>query len=255
MSKVRQYHQSELQTFLKCGKQWEFRYVQGRRTPPKAALTVGSSVDAGVTRNLAQKVQSGTDLSLADVLDVYSTDFDIRAKETEWGEDQPGAQKDMGASLLKLHHETFAPRIQPATVQETFIVETDAGFNVGGTLDLTEVGGIIADTKTAKTKYDEDAAFRALQPAMYDFAYEALRGEKSTGFRYDILIKPTKTLPARAQQIHAQISEGDRDHLLDTISNVDKAIRAGVALPAAEGAWWCSKDWCGYWGICKGAKK
>lgn len=251
----RKYHQSEIQTFLKCGKQWVFRYVEGIVTPPKAALTVGSSVDAGVTRNLAQKVSSKVDLPLDDVLDVFSTDFDIRAQETEWDDEKPGEQKDMGAALLKLHHTEFAPNIAPATVQENFIIETDAGFSLGGTIDLVEENGIVADTKTAKTKYADDAITRAIQPAMYDFAYEALRGKKATAFRYDVLIKPTKTIGPRAQRVQAEVTEGDREHLFDAILNMDKAIKAGVALPAAEGSWWCSKDWCGYWSRCKGAKK
>jgi CRISPR/Cas system-associated exonuclease Cas4 (RecB family) len=252
---IKEYHQSEIQTYLTCGKQYEFRYIMGIKTPPKAALTVGSSVDAGVTRNLAQKIETQKDLSVDEVLDVYSTDFDIRADETEWGEDDRGQQKDVGAKLIKLHHETFAPKIDPATVQEKFIIETDAGFNVGGTIDLTEKNGIIADTKTAKSKYDDDAVFRALQPAMYDFAYEALNGKKAKAFRYDVLIKPTKTLPARAQQIEAQVTIDDRAWLFETIHAVDKGIKAGVALPAPEKSWVCSPEWCGYYSQCKGKNR
>lgn len=249
---IKEYHQSEIAMFLKCGKSWEFRYIQGIKTPPKAALTVGSSVDAGVTRNLAQKIETKKDLTVDEVLDVYSTDFEIRASETEWGDDNRGEQKDMGAKLIKLHHEAFAPKIDPATVQEKFVIETDAGFNIGGTIDLTEKDGTIADTKTSKSKYDENAVFRALQPAVYDFAYEALNGKKAKSFRYDVLIKPTKTLPARSQQVEAQVTPDDRSWLFETIHSVDKAIKAGVALPASDTSWACSKEWCGFWDRCKG---
>lgn len=250
-----EYHQSELQTFLKCGKQWEFRYLFGIKIPPKAALTVGSSVDAGVTTNLVQKVKTEKDLPLNDVLDAFSTDFDIRAKETEWDDDDPGQQKDVGAQLLKVHHEKIAPMINPASVQERFVIETDAGYNLGGSIDLTEKDGTVADTKTSRTRYQEDAISRAFQPAMYDFAYEAIKGKKAKGFRYDVLVKPTKTKPADFQQIGAVVTDSDREWLFGAIENVDKAIKAGVALPAPEGAWWCSKDWCGYWSMCKGKNK
>lgn len=252
--KIKEYHQSELQTFLKCGKQWEFRYLLGIRTPPKAALTVGSSVDAGVTRNLAQKVQSKTDLSVDEVLDVYSTDFDIRGAETDWEDDDPGKQKDMGAQLLRAHHEKVAPTIDPKTVQEKFVIETDAGFNIGGTIDLTETNGIVADTKTSKNKYAEDSIHRALQPAIYDFAALALTGKKPPAFRYDILIKPTKTRGPEVQRVQAEVTADDHAWFFDAVTNMDKAIKAGIALPAAEGSWWCSKDWCGYWHLCKGKK-
>jgi putative RecB family exonuclease len=249
MSERRKYHQSEIQTFLKCPKQWEFRYVQGIKTPPKAALTVGSSVDAAVTYNLLEKLKTGVDLSTESVLDTYSTDFDTKAKETEWGEDDAGKQKDLGAALVKLHHLEAAPTINPATVQESFVIETDAGYDLGGTIDLTEKSGVIADTKTAKASYSEDSISRALQPALYDFAYEALHKKPAEGFRFDVLVK---TKVPKLQRIQAKVTPRDREWLFDTINNVHKAIGAGIATPAPDGAWWCSKDWCGYWSICKG---
>lgn len=256
--KIPEYHQSAIQLFQKCGLAYEFRYVMGIKTPPKAALTVGSSVDDGVTRNLVQKIQSGQDLSESEVLDVYSTSFDIRAKETEWDDDDSGKQKDMGAQLVKAHHAKVAPNIDPLTVQEKFVIETDAGYSLGGTIDLTEKSGVIADTKTSKLKYADDSISRSLQPAMYDFAYEALHGQKAKSFRYDVLVKPTKTKPPEVQQIEAQVTFADREWLFDTINNVHKAIQAGVAIPAPEGAWWCSRDWCGFASMCpkfKGGRK
>ena len=222
---IKQYNQSEINTYLKCGIQWDFRYMQKIKIPPRAALTVGSSVDAGVTRNLITKIQTGSDLSLSEVLDVYSTDFDIRAKETEWGEDNQGEQKDMGVKLVTVHHENLAPKINPETVQETFVIETDAGYNIGGTIDLTTKDGMIVDTKTAKSKYSEDAVHVSNQPIMYDFAYEALRGKKAKGFRYDVLIKPTKTMGARVQQVEGVVSQESREFLFNSINNVHKAIK------------------------------
>lgn len=254
-AKVREYHQSEIQTFLKCGLQWFYRYVEGIKTPPKSALTVGSSVDAAVSRNLIEKIDTGTDLPLSEVLDAYSTDFDVRKIETDWDGEDPGKQKDLGAKLVEAHHSNIAPSIQPATVQEKFVLETDRGFNLAGQIDVTTQDGLIIDTKTAKSKYAEDAISKALQPAMYDFAYESLHGKKASAFRYDVLVKPTKTKGAEVQQVQSQVTEADREWLFLTIDNVDRAINAGILLPAPENAWWCSKDWCGYWDRCKGAKK
>jgi CRISPR/Cas system-associated exonuclease Cas4 (RecB family) len=248
----RKYHQSEIKTFLKCGKQWEFRYLLGIKTPPNAARTIGSAVDKAVTHNLVQKVKTGQDVSMEEVLDTYATDFTTRAQETEWGEDRPDDQKDIGAQLVKLHHENVAPKIEPATVQEEFIIETDAGYDLGGTLDLTEKSGIIADTKTSSRAYAENAVADDIQPAMYDFAYEALHKKPAEGFRFDVLIKPTKKNPPRLQQVQGKVTHENRQWLFEAITQMDRAIQAGVTLPAPEGAWWCSKDWCGYWDRCKG---
>lgn len=252
--KRRKYHQSEIGMFLKCGLQWEFRYEKGLVLPPKAALTVGSSVDGAVTTNLVQKVETGTDLPVEAVLDTFSTDFDIRSKETEWDEEDPGKAKDMGASLVKLHHEKLAPSIDPAAVQENFYIITDAGYDLGGTMDLVEKSDVIGDTKTSKGRYTDEDLDHGIQPTFYDFAFEAIRGRKAKAFRFDVLVKPTKTKPPEVQQIQKQITEQERQFLFQTIDSMHRAIQAGVVLPAAEGSWWCSKSWCGYWDKCKGRK-
>lgn len=256
MSEVKRpkYHQSEIHTFLKCGKQWEFRYLLGMKTPPKAALTVGRAVDKAVTNNLLEKVRSGADLPLEAVLDGYSKEFDTEAKETEWGEDDSGKQKDMGVKLVSIHHELIAPKIQPATVQEEFVIETDAGYDLGGTIDLTEKDDTVADTKTSKMAYGIEDLEGAIQPTLYDFAFEAIHKRPAKQFRFDVLIKPTVKNPAKVQQIAAKPTQRDREFLFDAIGQMHKAIQAGVTLPAPEGAWWCSKDWCGYWDKCKGKK-
>jgi CRISPR/Cas system-associated exonuclease Cas4 (RecB family) len=248
------YHQSEIQTFLKCGKQWEFRYLLGIKTPPKAALTVGSAVDRAVTANLIEKLKTGAYLSNEAVLDSYSTSFDSLKTSTEWGEDDAGEQKDIGAQLVSAHSEKVAPTIDPATIQEEFVIETDAGYDLGGTIDLTEKDGTVVDTKTAKKMYDADAVENSVQASMYDFAYEALKGKPARAFRFDVLVKPTKTIGARVQRVEAKVSLSQREFLFDGITQMHKAIQAGVTLPAPEGAWWCSKDWCGYWSMCKGKK-
>jgi len=253
MSNRRRLHQSEVQAYLKCGLMWQYRYVDGLKMPPKAALTLGSAVDAAVTKNLQQKIESNLDMPTEAVLDAFSSDFDTRAKETEWDPDEDaGKEKDKGVQMVRAHHEHAAPKIQPETVQESFVIETDAGYDLGGTIDLVEKSGVIADTKTAKAAYAENAIERAMQPALYDFAYEALRGKPAEGFRYDVLVKPTAKKPAEYKPVAGKVTAEDREFLFLTINNVHKAMEAGIAMPAPEapGVWWCSRGWCGYAAIC-----
>lgn len=254
------YHQSEIQSFLKCGKIWEFRYVRGIKLRPRGAMTLGSAVDLAVSLNLSQKIHSGEDLSASDTVDAFSMGFDSRSDETDWQDEDPGELKDVGVRLVQAHHQKLAPAIDPESVQEKFLIRIDADYDLGGTIDFTEKSGVIGDTKTSRLAYGEQAAHRSVQASMYDFAYEALRGRKSSGFRFDVLIKPgsssaggTKQVP-RVQQVHAQLGQDDRSWLFETVSNVHKAIQAGVTLPASEGSWYCSPKWCGYWAICKGRK-
>jgi CRISPR/Cas system-associated exonuclease Cas4 (RecB family) len=249
------YHQSEIKTFLRCGKMWEFRYELGIKIPPSAALTVGSSVDHAVSENLSKKLSGGAGMSREEVLDQFSQDFERRAVDTAWDEMDPGEQKDVGVKLVELHHSVVAPKIEPASVQESFEIRTDAPYDLGGTIDHTERSGMIVDTKTSRIAYDENAVTRSLQAAMYDYAYEAINGEPAQGFRYDVLIKPTARQPARLQQVTGKVTAADRKWLFETTARVHRAISSGVALPAPEGSWFCSAKWCGYWHMCKGKKE
>jgi hypothetical protein len=254
--KVPEYHQSALDTFLRCGRQFEFRYILNYRSPYSGASMLGTSVHAAVNRNLIAKKENKVGCSLEEALDTFSSDFDIRAQETEFKEDESkDALKDVGAELVQLHHTKIAPDLIPDKVEEHFIIETDAGYNLAGKLDLITADGVIHDLKTSKAKYADNAVTGALQPAMYDFAYEALRGEKAKGFQYDVLMKPTKTIGARYQQVRGEVTEQDRNWLFETVDTVHRAIGAGVFLPAQEDSWVCSPKWCSYWSMCKGKKE
>lgn len=249
-----EYHQSEILLFLKCGLQHYFRYILGIKVPPKAALTVGSSVDAGVNHNFSQKISSGQDEPLAAIVEECASAFEARSPETEWGNDDKGQQKDMAIQLVTAHYRDIAPKVRPETVQESFLIETPE-YRLGGIMDLTESDTTVVDTKTSKNSYKDEQIYHAIQPSLYTFAYETIRRKRPRAFRFDVLIKPTKTLPARTQQMQAEITTEDHEWLFTTVDRMHRALKAGVALPAAEGSWWCSKDWCGYWHMCKGKRK
>lgn len=254
MSEPRLYSPSQISMYLKCGKQWRFRYIDGLILPPGAALTVGKSVDHAVSKNLAQKVASKEDLKLGDVLDHFSTEFDKEAVVTDWTGEDKGEQKDVGAQLVAVHHSQVAPTIVPEAVQEMFVIDTDAGYSLRGVIDTVEANGTISDTKTSSRAYDEGAVSRNLQSAAYTWAYKTLRQKDPKGFRFDVLKKPTKRTAASYQKVEGQVQDADIEWLFQNINEAHKAISAGIEMPAPDGAWWCSKDWCGYWHLCKGRK-
>lgn len=250
------YHQSQIQMALKCLKQYNFRYVKGVKKRPSAALTIGTSVDYGNNMNLVQKITSKNDLPLSDVMDATSTKFDELAKDTSFdGECDASKSKDFAMKLIRAHQEKLAPKIQPIAVQKYFkLIHKDWEYDLAGTIDYIEINGVVVDLKTSKDYYALNCISRAIQPAMYDLAYQAIFKKKSASFRYDVLIKPTKLLPARVQQVSDRVTEDDRSWLLSTIENVHRALEAGIETPAPEGAWWCSQKWCAYYDECKGKR-
>lgn len=250
------YHQSEIKTFLMCGLRHMFRYQMGVKTPSSAYATTGSAVDTSVNHGMTHKVKTGEYVSLEEAQDVCVTDFNRRANETIFREDEkPGDCKDAALAIIKVHHGGLAQALKPKTVQQEFVVETDAGFDVGGTIDITEEDGTIRDTKTAsRQRAGSYEVNRSLQPALYDYAYTAITGKQSPGWAFDIFTRPTKTLGAEYKPQFGKVTAADHEWLFNGINQVHKAIKAGVALPAPEGSWYCSEKWCEYWHLCKGKK-
>lgn len=249
--KVPEYHQSAINMFLKCPRQYMFRYLMGMVVPPKSALTVGIAFDTAAGHNFKQKIETKQDLKTQDVLDAYSSDFDKRAPGTDWDGDDPGKQKDMGAKMVAVFHEKGAPNIKPVSVQESFRLETDAGYALGGTFDVVEEGHVIRDQKTSKAEYPADAVNTEIQPVVYDFAYQAKHGVKPA-FAYDVV---TKHKEPRYQEVKGTVSQSQTEQLFDAVNLMHKSIERGEFQYAAPGAWWCSKDWCGFWDQCKGKKR
>lgn len=250
------YHQSMVDMYQRCGEQYRFRYIEGIKIQPAAALTVGISVDTAVTHNLTQKIETKKDLPLPEVLDAYETDFNRRVDTTDWSGTESGREKDVGAALTKLHHEQAAPKISPKFVQWSFDLETGRGYRVGGTADVIETDNTVEDTKTSKRAYEQTAIDNKFQPAMYTWAYEQVLGQDNAipRFRYRILIKPTKTMGPRLQVIQGPVTKLSQDWMFHTIDKVHSAIKAGVFIPAQPDSWVCSKQWCGYWNLCRGKK-
>lgn len=248
------YHQSEINMYLKCGKQWEFRYAMGLKLKPKAALTLGTSVDAAVTANLQSKIERDELLPTEQVVQTFVDEFNKLEADTDWADDDIGKQKDSGVNMVKVHCEKAAPHIKPVAVQVPFVVQVPKkDWNLGGTMDVVEFNSI-RDTKTSKSAYELDKISKNYQAAIYDYAYEMMKGQKPKSFTFDVLIKPTAKKPADYQQLTAPVTKADRDWTFETVEQVHRSIEAGIAKPAADSSWWCSKNWCGYWDQCKGRK-
>lgn len=247
--------QSMIGMFEKCGMQFYFRYIEGIKIPPAAALSVGHSVDTGITTNLSQKIQTQVDLPEGDVLDATSTAFEKVRAETDWQDLNPDSQKDVAIGCVKAHHKEIAPKIEPIATQITMKHELPE-LVLEGTADIIEKDGTIADSKTAKSAYDEDAVHTSLQAAVYSYLYAQTTRQLPKGFRFDVMVKPTVRLPARTMQVTGQVTQGQVNNAIERAKIVERAVKAGIFPYASEQGYWCSKKMCGFWNMCpRGGKK
>lgn len=246
------YRQSAIATFLRCGLRYYHEYIAGIERVPSGALTLGSALHKATGHLMAEKAATKQTLPLEMVLDIFSHQYDGYAEDTDFGDESRGHLKDIGAKCVEIYYREAAPFIDPVSVEEEFVLETDLDYDVKGTIDLIDADGLVRDTKTTGAKYPDDAVFGKLQPAMYDWAYEATRGKKSTGFVYDVLVKTKKPY---YQKVTGTITDPQRDFLFQTINTMHASIQAGIFNPAPDDAWYCSQKWCPAWSACKGKNK
>ncbi len=262
---------SQLSMLSRCGKQYEFRYIDGLKSPPSASLLVGSATHVSVQRDLESKLRDGTLLTDEEIRDVAST-----ALDAAWTEDgdvvlEPdedgitdvgvarGAARDRTVKLAMLHHDEVAPEIHPVGIEEAFSINiAGTDLSLSGRLDVREEAPVpgdvegrtlarIRDAKTAGKSPAKDAADRSEQLTMYGLAHRVLVGREPDALILDHLVS-TKIPKVVTQESTRDTLDYQR--MLLRVEVASDALDAGTFLPAHPDSWWCSAKWCGYWHVC-----
>ncbi len=247
---------SQISMYLKCPRQWEYRYIKGIISPPSISLIVGSAYHDALAMNFMQKMRSMLDLPVGDVLDAFSTSWDrqiTRRITVEDGEQQEfesleddeedtGTAKDVGVSLVKAYQRDMASLVQPAAVEKSCEVEVGA-MKIVGRLDLETVEGKIIDHKTSARSKTQAEMDRELQPSAY-----GLMTMHPVDFDYHIALKIQRP---KIQVIRTPKSSADLIWFLRMAQQVWASMHAGIYPPNCMG-WWCDEKYCGYHSMCRG---
>lgn len=253
---------SQIGMFLRCARQWAFRYIEKLVIPPSGAMKQGSVFHRMAEKNYAQKLMTRADLKEGDLTEFFAEEFETQweAEEVRLGENETkGGLKDQGVQLTRVFRAGIAPKVMPVAVEGNFKVplgKGEAAVMLNGYIDVIDEQGRIRDTKamTPQRVPNEFDLSRDLQLSTYALARKL----------EDVASLPTEETPAHlmldtvVKLVHpearilptARSIEGLRLHA-NTIGNVAKAIRAD-AFPRNPTGWWCSPKWCGYWDRCMG---
>ncbi len=244
---------SRINMFLRCPRQYEFRYVQGRKIPPAGAMVLGKAYHDTLEKDLTSKIQTGELLDEGDISDIFSDSFNSqvnnRAVEDEgetvecdsidWGDDDPGQMKDEGITLARLYHNEFAPLLAPLEVEqkkETSINKIPFVLIA----DVIEEKKII-DHKVKKRRFSEDDIKRDLQATAYTYVYQK-------PFEFHQALRQKKPIIDIVETTRGTQDWTFFDML---VPKVWQAIHTGIFYPCPTG-WHCSESFCGYWSLCKG---
>jgi hypothetical protein len=248
---------SQIDTYMRCGLQYFWRYIDGIIIPPTISLVTGSSGHDALEMNFKYKGANRTDAPLEDVLDVFNDSFEEKFAEVE--DPTPvskGNAKDKTVDLITLHHEKMAPAIQPVDEHhvEKKIITDVGGIPMHGFSDV-ETSTAIIDHKfvgRAKSAADADSS---LQLTFYAYA------EGKPDVAFNCLVKPklnkggTWSPPSVKMVPGARRTQEDFNWLTSVVRFTANAISAGIFMPADPTSWVCSKTYCGYWHKCRGAGK
>jgi hypothetical protein len=78
--------------FMDCQSRWFYKYVLNLPDPKNSGLALGIAVHAALAFNFAQKVDSGCDLPMGEVLSHFEQDWDAVSAETEFRDEEDPVQ-------------------------------------------------------------------------------------------------------------------------------------------------------------------
>lgn len=259
--------------WLRCPKQYEYRYVYGLKEPPALAPTAGSAGHAALETNNLNKIRTGADLARPDLLDAFSTDYDVRVQEIEKSDLKPGedigTKKDEIVHSLVRYHDQLAPRLIPVMAEQQFDIQlptVEPIRIIKGFIDVVRTDAYgqlsINDYKFSNSRRPKDQLEIDIstQLTLYDIAFEQMYGKPPDQLGIIQFMPPGKDpirTPAQVVLIERsakyrtpQAREKRKEQTINQFQMAEQAIRMGI-FPPVNDPRICG--WCGYKDRCQDA--
>jgi putative RecB family exonuclease len=257
---------SQVECYLRCPMQYEWRYIKGIKSAPGIAMVQGSTLHKGLETGYKYMKLNKKLPPLEMIMDEYSGAFtkgltsDVVLEE---GEDEKFI-RTQGETFLKDWHANKAVKIKPVAVESKFITMFGGVPTVGAIdiIDRTEVPlsesqrwenktddstdpllDVIVDNKFLKKAYSEADAKNSLQMSLYAHATGIGRQ------RYDLYVK--SKIPKLTEMLTSRNAK-DVKWAAKTFAFVADSISKGIFPMCSPSSWGCSERFCGYWASCRG---
>lgn len=169
---------SSVGMLMRCPRQFQERYIHGRKERPGESMVIGSFMHETLQWNYEQKIASHVDQPVLDAL-AYLHDVAVpKVIEEEGGEDNikwdDGSGLDSarreGDRITSAYYRTVVPRIQPVSTEQRFEI-TVPGVEVPviGYTDIQDAHRNI-DTKSGKNAVKKVKPSWMLQGRIYAYA-------------------------------------------------------------------------------------
>lgn len=241
--------------FLQCPEKWRRRYIANEYEPPVGIQLLGRAVHAAEQASYSTQISTGIVHPIEQVLDDFSTSLELEAKTSpgvDWQDDDPGALKDRGVSMLTGYHRDIVPAIRAEKVETKFEIRLmpEYKWTINGYIDLlaTYDNGFQqlplgpADIKTVKRKGNQDDLDNSPQATLYTYATDS----------EVFAIHELKDRECRVA-VTRRDKEGQLRYLARVASvarQIDRCMETGDWPGAAPAAWWCREKSCGFYMTC-----
>jgi len=234
---------SQLQTWDKCPRQWEYRYVKKLSSKPSSELILGGAYHKALDTYFKHKIEKGEDMDVEDCLDAFIDEWRHRIKEApvNWGYKNENSQLTLGLALVEEYIESTAPEVFPASSEETFVVKV-SGVDFICIIDLQDINRVVIDHKTAGRPYQQRDVDKDLQASA-----AALVLNRGIVFQNHVAVK-AKT--PYIQIVKTMRVVADIEWFTNKVGLTVKLMNSGNAPPSVD-SWVCSPLYCPYWDNCR----
>lgn len=258
---------SSVNTFLRCGQQWEYAYVLQLKRPPSVKQGLGITAHEAVGLNMDQKVLTLRDLPAEEVVQKFIDEWDVLAvdiedvtqetrldertgKVTTTRRETKAKARESGIKAVMKHHEQVAPAIQPVWVERQIAFTLDKEIDWTGTFDVSDTKGRVRDWKFVSRR-PNDAGSYALPMIGYALGYRQISEEPETEIVLDHIVRTEDPyyLPLASG---GPITDEAIRQFADLVHRVKRSIDAGIFMPNGLQSHACG--WCGYSDICPAFK-
>lgn len=254
---------SAIKLFLGCGEAFRLRYIVGEKRPKGAKRVFGTAAHAAVEENSKFKIVQGEEMPLADVKDVFGTEFDkdvqtalfdsvtmeqLRAKDDT---EAKGRLKDAGYEAVEVYHQRVAPLVNPVEVERYFRVELDGPFDIVGAIDivdrLDQEHDAVGDHKFSMSKRIRKADPQEwMEGTIYALAYSQDHDGQLPSEVYLSVVREVRGAftPERASSVRTVDAVNKAISIAESVAH---AVGAESFPPTGLGTWKCSEKYCDYY--------
>ena len=255
---------SQYRTYMRCGLQYEYRYIKDIVAPPGVAMIEGSAVHKALEVGLREKKESNKVPPVDVMVDAWRDSFTEKQKEVNWelelAQEQSTKQrllKDLETrdrQFIQMYNEQHLPKVAPKEVESRFwTIMGPMAVPILGYIDLIDSGeadpeldgALVVDHKVvarSKTQHDTDTDLQLT-------LYSKVSNVPNVGFNAFV-----KNKTPVIKNLRSTRTATDYERMEFLVVEIAKAVAAGVFLPADPGDYTCSPKYCGYYHMCHGRR-